>query len=105
MNLSDSMDLMNKVYEIIELFEESKEIETFLSLKKEIENNQELASCIAKIKEEQNTYTSEYIQLKKQVLANKKVKEYKKLENALYFLSLDINRKLKKINSKKSCGL
>ena len=36
-------------------------------------------------------------------IINKKVKEFKKYENELYFLALDINRKLKMVNTRKKC--
>ena len=99
------MELINKVYEIIDLLKESKEIEEFLKLKETIKQDTVILPLLKYIKENENIYTNEYIELKRQLLTNEKVKKYKKIENDLYFLSLDMNRRLNKINSKKSCGL
>lgn len=105
MKKSDTMELINKVYEIIDLFNESKEVNEFLNLKEEIKKEPEIKTLLKQIKENDNIYTKEYIELKRRLLTNEKVKQYKKIENDLYFLSLDMNKKLKKINEKKSCGL
>lgn len=105
MKKSDTMELINKVYEIIDLLKESKEIEEFLKLKESIKADVEIKALLKDIKENENIYTKEYTELKRKLLTNEKVKKYKKIENDFYFLSLDMNKVLNKINEKKSCGL
>lgn len=99
------MDLIDKVYEIVELLKNSPVTQEFLKVKKEVEEDKELQKLFLKVKSTEDIYSLDFTELKRQLLTNEKVKKYKKLENDFYFLSLSINKELKKINNKKSCGL
>lgn len=97
------MDINNKIEEIILLLENSREVKKYKQLKKEIMEDEEIKKELLKFKEEKNIYSPSYVEAKKKIITNKKVKEFKKYENELYFLALDINRKLKKVNTRKKC--
>lgn len=99
------MDLINKVYEIVELLKNSPITEEFLQTKKDVEEDKELKELFSNVKSTEDIYSMDFTELKRQIVTNEKVKKYKKLENEFYFLSLSINKKFKKINNKKSCGL
>ncbi len=47
--------------------------------------------------------SKEYVNLKKEILDNQYVKEYKALENELYFTVLDINKELNSLTGKRKC--
>ena len=73
-------------------------------LKKKIENDVDLKNKLDKFHEVwKNEYSEEYVNLKKEILDNQYVKEYKVLENELYFTVLDINRKLNSLTVKRKC--
>ncbi len=99
------MELIDKVYEIVDILKNSSKTEKFLKLKKELEEDKELKELLLKVKATDHIYSKEFTELKRQIITNEKVKNYKKIESELYFLSLAINKKFKNINNKKSCGL
>lgn len=99
------MQMMDKVFEILNLLKKDKEIQEFLSLKESLKQDQELNQLLVKLKSLDSKYCEEYLEIKKTILTMDQVKQYKKIENELYFLSLAINQKLKTISSKKSCEL
>lgn len=99
------MQLIDKVYEILDLFKQSAEVEEFLSLKEDLKKDEQLKKLLFQLKSMDSKYASKYLEIKKQILTMNKVKQYKKLENELFLLSLAMNQKFKSINSKKSCQL
>lgn len=86
-------DALEKVYEIVDLLEGSKDIEKLQSLKEELFKDQILLEKIQSIKQQKEDYTL----LKEEVLLNDKLREYRLLENDLYFLIQEINIRLKKL--------
>ena len=72
--------------------------------KKKIENDVDLKNKLDKFHEVwKNEYSEEYVNLKKEILDNQYVKEYKVLENELYFTVLDINKELNSLTGKRKC--
>ncbi len=98
------MELIDKVYEIIDLFEKSTEIQKFKQIKEKIEEDKELKELLHEIRKE-NISSDHLIDLKRKIITMPIVKKYKQMENELYFLSLNMNQKFKEIHGKKSCGL
>lgn len=98
-------ELINKIDELIEIFENSNEIKEITKLKEEIYSNQELKEKIKKFnKLKDNPYSSELITIKKDILSISEVKRYKELENNLLILTFEINKKLNGLISKKGCS-
>ena len=100
------LELIKKLDELITIFENSEEIKKLQRLKKEIYDNNQLKEKMDRFnKVRDNIYDEEYIKLKKEILNIDTVKEYKKIENDLYLLTLAINRKLKSlISSRDDCN-
>lgn len=97
--------LINKIDELIEIFENSNEIKEITKLKEEIYLNQELKEKIEKFnKLKENPYSSELINIKKDILSINEVKKYKEIENNLLILTFEINKKLNILTSKKGCS-
>ena len=100
------LELIKKLDELITIFENSEEIKKLQKLKKEIYDNNQLKEKMEKFnKVRDNIYDEEYLKLKKEILNIDMVKEYKKIENDLYLLTLAINRELKSlISSRDDCN-
>ncbi len=97
--------MIDKVYEILNIIDSSDLVLRYKKLKEDITNDISIKNDLDDLKKLSNEYSQEYIEIKKKLITNPKIKEYKQLENELYFLTLDINKKLKVINDKKSCSL
>ena len=97
--------MIDKVYEILNIIDSSDLVLRYKKLKEDITNDISIKNDLDDLKKLSNEYSQEYIEIKKKLITNPKIKEYKQLENKLYFLTLDINKKLKIINDKKSCSL
>jgi cell fate (sporulation/competence/biofilm development) regulator YlbF (YheA/YmcA/DUF963 family) len=98
------IELINKIDELLNIFEESKEIKNLSLLKKNIYNNLYIKNKINyfnKIKD--NPYSSEVISLRKELLNNEEIKEYKQLENELLLITMAINKKLNNLVKKEGC--
>lgn len=98
------IELINKIDELLNVFEESKEIKKLSLLKENIYNNLYIKDKINhfnKIKD--NPYSSEVINLRKELLNNEEIKEYKQIENELLLITMAINKKLKKLVKKEGC--
>ena len=97
-------NLINKVDELINIFEESDEINRIKLLKKEIYQDKEIKEKIERFNLiKQNPYSTELIEIRKELLNNPKIKEYKSIENNLLLLILSINQKLNNLTTKKGC--
>ncbi|MDD6879137.1 MAG: YlbF family regulator [bacterium] len=101
---------MNNIYyklnDIINSINNIDEIKRMKSLKKEIyadKNLKEDLNAFHNIME--NPYSNEYVELKRKILENDKVKEYKKLENKLFITVLEINKRLNTLIDKRKCLL
>lgn len=98
------LDLINKIDELISIFENSDEIKKIEELKKEICQDNKIKEKLNKFNTlKENIYSNEYISLKKEILAIKEINEYKRLENNLLLLTFAINQKLNNLTSNKRC--
>lgn len=86
-------DVLTKVDEIIAIIDSSDDVKRFMTLKENLLANKELINKISLLKDE-TSYDSKYIDQKKEILLNPEFREYKELENDLYFLIQEINLKL-----------
>ena len=97
-------ELIKKLDELILIFENSKEIQKINTLKKEIYENKEIKEKIEEFNLIRNDcYNSKYLDLKREILNIETIKEYKKIENDLFLLTLEINKRLNSIIDKKGC--
>lgn len=99
------LELIDKIDELINIFEHSEEMKKITNLKKEIYENSNIKSKLDKINSlKDNPYCNEYIALKKEILSISSVKEYKELENNLLLLTFLINQKLNDLTGRKRCN-
>ena len=99
------LELINKIDDLITIFDTSEEIKKLKELKEKIYTGKELKQKLEhfnKIKD--NSYSNEYITLKKEILNIPEIKEYKTIENELLLLTLYINQKLNTLTKKKGCN-
>ena len=96
--------IYDKLDEVLLTIRNNKKVIRMKELKKKIENDVDLKNKLDKFREVwKNDYSEEYVNLKQEILDNQYVKEYKVLENELYFTVLDINRKLNSLTGKRKC--
>ena len=96
--------IYDKLDEVLITIRNNKKVIRMKELKKKIENDVDRKNKLEKCHEGwKNEYSEEYVSLKKEILDNQYVKEYKALENELYFTVLDINRKLNSLTGKRKC--
>ena len=81
-----------------------EEIKKLLELKNKIYNDTDLKEKLEKCKNSVNKYDSYYVAVKKEIIDNPLIKEYRELENELYFIVLEMNRKLNSLINKKGCS-
>ena len=72
---------------IIQLLDQSDELKQMEQWKEKIEN-EEL---------EKNPYDPAYQKLRKELFEEEKIKNYKKLENDLYYFTLELSKELKEL--------
>ena len=97
-----NVEIINKLDEITSIIDNDIENQELISLKKEIESNNDLISKIKKIKGIEK-YNEEYLKLKKEILENETYSRYQHLENDLYIIAKEISSKLKKLEEKGGC--
>lgn len=98
------INLINKVDELINIFENSDEIKKLEMLKKEIYQDKDIKEKIDRFNSlKDNPYSSELVNIRKDLLNNEKIKEYKKIENELLLLTFSINQKLNSLTNEKRC--
>ena len=90
-------EIIEKIDEIISLLKDSKEIKEFYELKEKIINNKELLKKIEEVKNDENKYSKNYIDKKREIIELNDFKEYKIKEKELYMLVQSINIKLKSL--------
>jgi len=88
-------DVICKLDELISLLDNSEDVKRMVYLKEKLMNNKLLLDKISLVKDESNHYSNEYISLKNEIISSDDYKEYKSIENDLYYLVQDINAKLK----------
>lgn len=87
-------EILAKLDEIINTIDNCASINKLNILKSKIFEDKELLNKIALLKDDRIQYGKEYVNLKREVLKNEYFKEYKDIENELYFLTKEINNKL-----------
>jgi cell fate (sporulation/competence/biofilm development) regulator YlbF (YheA/YmcA/DUF963 family) len=97
-----NIELINKLDEITNIIENDKHLKKLKLLEKEIEKDKVLMSKIKAIKKI-DKYSNEYLNIKKEILNNESFMEYKKIENDLFFIIQDINKKLNSLKEKGGC--
>ena len=97
-----NIELINKLDEITNIIENDKHLKKLKLLEKEIEKDKVLMSKIKAIKKI-DKYSNEYLNIKKEILNNESFMEYKKIENDLFFIIQDINKKLNYMKEKGGC--
>lgn len=88
------------------LFKELNNCDEILKMKKlkeEITSNEELKNLLEKYRNMDNKYSKEYVELKKQIIENPLISEYRSLEDELYFSVVEMNKRLNKLVDKKRC--
>ncbi len=99
------LELIDKLDDLINIFDTSDVIKKLKELKDKIYSNQELKKKIDRFnKVKDNPYSSEYINLKREILYIPEIKEYKIIENELLLLTLSINQKLNTLTKNKRCN-
>lgn len=86
-------EILTKIDEIINILDNSEEMKKLDLLKEKLYQDTTLMKKIDKVKIE-NTYSDNYIALKKDILDNEYFREYKSIEKELYLLIKEINMKL-----------
>ena len=84
------INLINKVDELINIFENSYIIQRIQDLKR-----------FNQLKD--NVHNEELITIRQELLKNPLIKEYKQLENELLLLTFKVNEKLNTLTNKKGC--
>ena len=97
-------EVNDKLIELIDLIDNNPKILRLKYLKDKIYEDNEIKESLEKFRSLDNQYCDEYVKLKKQILDNSLVKEYKILENELYFCVLEINKKLNTLLDRKKCS-
>jgi len=99
------INLINKLDELINIYENNDKLKYLIKLKKEILDDIEIKNKLDRfniIKD--NIYLKEVTEIRKELLENKKIKRYKELENNLLLLTFSINQRLNSLISKKGCN-
>ena len=98
-------NVSNKLFELVDSIKQNEKILRMKQLKSLIEKDEVLKKDLDRFhKIVDNPYDTEYVELKRKILDNSLVKEYKNLENELYFIVLDLNNKLNKLIDKRKCS-
>lgn len=93
-----------KINEIITIFNENQDIKHMIKLKKELLEDKNITILLEEYKSLlKNPYDKRCIAIKKELLNHPKFSKYKRYEEELYLLVLNINSKLKEILKEKSC--
>ena len=83
---------------IIQLLDQSDELKQIEQWKEKIVNDATIKQKINKLKElEKNPYDTDYQKLRKELFEEEKIKNYKKLENDLYYFTLELSKELKEL--------
>ena len=97
-------EVNDKLNELLEEIDNNPKILRLKELKEEIYKDETLKQQLEDFRKLDNEYSSRYIELKKQILENSLVKEYKSLENELYFCVLEINKRLNTLLDRRKCS-
>ncbi len=96
-------ELIKKLDEFVLCLDNSSLFKGLAKHKKQLLSDKVLCDNIAKLKKMDNIHSSEYLTLKTEIINNPHYIDYKKSEDNVYFLVLDINKKLNNLLDKRSC--
>ena len=97
-------EINDKLNDLIGEINNNPKVLRLKELKEQIYKDKKLKELLEKLRALDNEFSNEYVELKKQILDNPLVKEYKNLENELYFCVLEINKKLNTLLDRKKCS-
>ena len=98
-------EINDKLFDLVDSIESNKKIIRMKELKKLIKKDSKLKKQLDNFHSIiDNPYSDEYVSLKRDILNNELVREYKNLENELYFTVLNINNKLNSLIDKRKCS-
>lgn len=96
--------LFEKLDELCDVIDNDDKVIELLNLKKQIYKDSNLKEKLERYQNSSNKYDTVFIALKSDIINDPLVKRYRKLENELYFLVLEINSKLNSLIEKKGCS-
>ena len=96
--------LFEKLDELCSAIDNDEKVNELLELKKQIYGDSELKEKLSKYRNSSNQHDTNFINLKSDIINNHLIERYRKIENELYFLVLEINRKLNFLIDKKGCS-
>ena len=96
-------EISDKLDELIDEIDNNPKVLKLKQLKEQIYKDENLKQQLEQFRNLDNEYSSKYIELKKLILENPLVKEYKLLENELYFCVLEVNKRLNTLLDRKKC--
>ena len=95
--------LQKKLDELFVELNNSKEIKQLAFFKEEIKKDNELKVLLEEYHNSANYYDPKIIDIKRQIINNPIIKEYRSLEDELYYSVLEVNKKLETLFDKKRC--
>lgn len=91
-------ELIVKIDELINIFDNSQIIKDITKLKEEIYNDKNLKMQLNSFHQlNADLYNPQYIELKRNISNNPKVSAFRQKENELYFLTLEISKRLQEL--------
>lgn len=98
--------MVEDVYEVIDYINNSSLKKELDEVKKRIKNDEECKSLIKKFEEAKDLYErhnskKEFVIAKENLLKNKNISKYIKLQNEVNMLTIQINNRLKKITNQR----
>ena len=96
--------LFKKLDELCRVMDNDDQVKELLEIKKQIYQDDNLKEQLEKYKNSSNKYDASLVTLKSNIINNPLIKRYRELENELYFMILEINKKLNSIVDKKGCS-
>jgi len=95
--------LLEKLEELTSELEKCPKIREMLELKKKIYEDNNLSNLLKKYRS-LDKYDPNIVNVKKEIISNSLVMRYKELENELYFIVLEANKRLNTLVNKKGCS-
>lgn len=90
-------EILEKINELELIINNNYLFKEYEKKKKAILKDQEILNLKSQLELSENIYTNEYKDLKAKYLTNEKVKTYMLYEKQIYLLTLEINKRLKKL--------
>ena len=93
-----------KLKELEELIQNNPDFQELKSLQEKLLKDKSVLNDLEKLKQEENIYSKNYLELKKKLYEHDDYQRYQELENSFYYLSLEINQILGELTGKKECS-